>query len=720
MDYLSIEELCSMLCISAATGRNWIKAGRLTPQKQVNRSIYFSREYAESVQRRLRDEKSTVLKSRRNKKYISGSSIYHSYVSNHSAAQIYVQSVLDYIQDHQITLGESEISALTAECAVRLLLLRGNISLHEKSCLKAYLSGSIHLNGYEFLIDDLICDRDRALSFVTAWPDLFKIEYLPANGRQASPSSLNDSTGAGASKPARVKDRDGRIDDVLGLLFISVSNPGSRKAMGSYFTPAKVVDQLYGKLFEKNISKGRVILDPCCGTGSFLLRLPDEIRLENVYGNDIDALSVKIARINLAMRFGVKDRDLLVSHITNENYLNHHWGRKFDFILGNPPWGYEFSKEEKELLRDRYVSASGRNIESYDVFVEQALNDLSERGVLSFVLPEAILNAKTHMPVRNILSQRCTFQYLSFLGNAFNQVQCPCIILQVRKNTAPVFTGSGAACNFSAVNGSGAGSGSRFSGSYTGMEINDGRRNYHITRPREITPECFSFLTTDEEYSILQKISDPAGKCFLAGNAVFALGIVTGNNRQHITSEKKHGSEMILRGSDLRRYHFRPSSDYILFQPEVFQQSACVDYYRAKEKLFYRFICRQLVFAYDDRQTLSLNSCNIVIPQIEGLSVKYILTILNSRTAQFYFRKTFNSVKVLRSHIEQIPVPFITKKQQEPFLACAEMILAEHDSVRIRKLYDDLDAKIAALYKLTATEYAVISDSMAGENLFLT
>ena len=41
--------------------------------------------------------------------------------------------------------------------------------------------------------------------------------------------------------------------------------------------------------------------------------------------------------------------------------------------------------------------------------------------------------------------------------------------------------------------------------------------------------------------------------------------------------------------------------------------------------------------------------------------MKYIMAILNSRVAQFYFKKRFNSVKVLRSHIEQIPIPFVVK-----------------------------------------------------------
>ena len=135
--------------------------------------------------------------------------------------------------------------------------------------------------------------------------------------------------------------------------------------------------------------------------------------------------------------------------------------------------------------------------------------------------------------------------------------------------------------------------------------------------------------------------------------------------------------------------------------------------------MLYRFICNQLVFAYDDHQTLSLNSCNLVIPHIKGLSIKYILAILNSRIAQFYFKKRFNSIKVLKSHIEQIPIPYIQKNQQEEILKYVEILLTDRDKDYIMKIYNELDQKIAAIFNLTQNEYSIILSSMNGEKLFL-
>lgn len=660
---ISLQELCDMLSISVATGRNWVKLGKLTPQDMIKKTAYFSIEYANSVKYSLKENQNKALKSRRNKKYVSGTNIYNSYVSEHSVAQMHVQRILDYIEANNITICDIEICTLLAECAIQLLL-HDTIFVFAGNCLEAYINGSLNLNGYEFLIEDLISDKTGSLRFIHNYPELFRIVYQYEGN-----------------------------EDVLGLLYISTKNLGSRKATGSYYTPTKVVQKLCSKLFEQNNPNGKKILDPCCGTGNFLLQLPSTIPFQNIYGNDTDELSVKITRINLAIKFSVKNQKELYEHITNEDYLNHSFARTYDFIIGNPPWGYEYSAEEKSRLRNKYSSAIGSSIESYDVFIEQAIRDLSLNGVLSFVLPEALLNVKTHMPIRRVLTQCCSFQYLDFLGNAFDKVQCPCVIFQIKYTKEPV--------------------------SCLGMEVCDGQRHFQINNTRDISADCFSFLTTDEEYSILNKIGNPMGKCFLEGNATFALGIVTGNNKEYISTVKNDSNEMVLKGSDLCKFRFNSAENYIEFKPESFQQIAPIEYYRAPEKLLYRFICNQLVFAYDDKQTLSLNSCNLVIPQIEGLSVKFVLAILNSRVAQYYFRKTFNSVKVLRSHIEQIPIPYIGKEQQKEFLEFVEILLAAQNDHCIIKTYDELDLKISALYNLTYDEYSIIKESMNGENLFL-
>ena len=65
--------------------------------------------------------------------------------------------------------------------------------------------------------------------------------------------------------------------------------------------------------------------------------------------------------------------------------------------------------------------------------------------------------------------------------------------------------------------------------------------------------------------------------------------------------------------------------------------------------------------------------------------MKYVSAILNSRMAQFYFKKQFGSIKVLRSHLEKIPIPFPEEGVQEKIVCIVDRILAaENDTVILR------------------------------------
>ena len=195
----------------------------------------------------------------------------------------------------------------------------------------------------------------------------------------------------------------------------------------------------------------------------------------------------------------------------------------------------------------------------------------------------------------------------------------------------------------------------------------------------------------------------------LVDNSIFALGIVTGNNSERIHTAPAKGLEPIIKGSDISKYHINSYSGYISFEPENLQQTAPEDIYRAPEKLFYRFINRKLTFAYNNTGLLSLNSCNILIPKIPGLSVKYVLAVLNSSVAQFIFEKKFRSVKVLRSHLEQIPIPLAEEKIQKEIVKLVDRLMTlEETSAEYQNTYNILDQTIAVLYGLTQKECELI------------
>ncbi|MCR5404909.1 MAG: N-6 DNA methylase [Butyrivibrio sp.] len=661
-EFVTLRELCDELSISQATGRNWVKLGKIVPDGKEKNNPLFSAKYVEALKSEISSGENKALKSRRNKKYVSGNALYKSYVSDSCKSVFEVQKLLGLLLVSDLELSEDVILLFVADCALHLFADKNRLPFAgENRLLHGFVRGEISIGIYDEFVSDLITDRNLCIEICEKYPLLFSLDYSYEYK-----------------------------EDVLGLIYISCKNIGNRKATGAYYTSNSVVQKLIGSL---DISGRDLILDPCCGTGNFLLQLPEDVEAGCVYGFDIDFACVKISRINMALRYKNADIQTIREHIVGKNYLKDRNDIEFDYIIGNPPWGYEFSEQEKVELRFMYSTAVGKNIESYDVFIEQAIKNLKKGGTLSFVLPEAILNVKAHMPVRSFIIDGNSINAIVYLGNAFDGVQCPCIIMSITHTGTHLST--------------------------TGLRIVNGSRDFTINTEREVTSEYFNFLTTDKEYEIIKKVNQIDKVVFLAKNADFALGIVTGDNKKYISAQKSDDNEMVLKGSDILKYRITPTDNYIVFEPESFQQVAPVELYRAGEKLLYRFICNQLVFAYDNKQTLSLNSCNIVVPHIDGISIKYILAILNSRVAQYIYKMQFNSVKVLRSHIESIPIPVVDDDMHKKVIALTEELIEGGSADVVIKRYDELDEVIFDIFMLNEEEREIVKEAVDGENKFL-
>ena len=651
---LTVDDVCKTLSISKATAKNWIRLGKIVPD--IGDQL-FSTEYVEKFVEELKSGKNTKLKSRRNKKSATGKVLYKDYV--HTASN---QKLVADLLELGIIENERDLLIVLANFAVQLYYQSRNIPFGNSNVLLDFLSQE-QTSEFHILIKDLIGKDTVAPALINKLLPVLSKEILFVKG-----------------------------EDSLGFVYISLQDIGQRKSSGAYYTPEKVVGELIDRLYENDPDLGsKTICDPCCGTGNFLLSLGTKgIDYANLYGQDIDSISVFLSRINIALMAPEMSAVDIQSRIIVGNTYFETFTQKFDVIVGNPPWGSDFSEEDALRCRKLFKTAVGKSIESYDLFVEKALSMLNHKGVLAFVLPQAILSVAAHDTVRRMMIAACSFKFISYLGNVFSGVQCPSIILGIAPDDEKTVIG----CRVSTEN-----------------------DTFVISKPRTFSDGTLSFNVSDEENECLNVISNIENVVYLKGNAKFALGIVTGNNKKYISTEKRDDNEVVLKGSDIQRYGMTSSGNYIRFAPESFQQVAPVEMYRAKEKLLYRFICEVPVFTYDDQQTLSLNSCNIVIPDVAGLEMKYILAILNSSVTVYFISKKFNSVKLLRSHIEQMPIPVIPMDIQTSIIKKVDRIM--NSSENISGLYEDLDSDIMQLFGLSGAHRDIIKKFLRKKNLFL-
>lgn len=641
----TLNELCKKISISYATGRNWLKLKKIVPDIEGNR---YSEEYIQYLKDSIY-KSSNILKSRRNKLQQHNISIYKDYIENS-----YNQNLMETIISQKDKFDNNEIKIFLANTALQMYYKSRLIKTEKWNILYSDYKSKVD-NTFNNLLEDLL------------------------NG------VVNDYFSNQFSKILEYEFEYNPNDDLFGFIYISLVMLQQRKKIGMYYTSKKLVETLETNLKIDHYKRNK-IYDPCCGSGNFLLSLANsKIDFECLYGQDIDYINITLTRLNMSILYPNVNYNSLCEHFKCDNTLLNSFNFKFDFIIGNPPWGSEFEQEEICEYQKLYSTANQTCVESFNLFVEKSLTMLSDDGYLSFILPESILTIGTHYKIRKTIAEKCSVKYVNFLGNAFYGVQCPSIILKLKLDKK---------------------------GSMYNCLVVNKDNSYTIQENRLLNANGFLFNLSDEENDVLETITHFGNAVYLKGNANFALGIVTGNNKKYVSNKKTPDNEVILRGKDISRYKIKQTDNYIEFNPKEFQQVAPTKFYRAKEKLFYRFISNRPIFCYDNNQLLSLNSCNILIPNLNGLNIKYILAILNSSVAAFYISKKYNSIKMLKSYIEKLPIPKATELQQREIIDLVNKIMNSHDEETIDKIYKNIDELVFNLYDLNFSQKQIILQSI--------
>lgn len=420
--------------------------------------------------------------------------------------------------------------------------------------------------------------------------------------------------------------------DILGIIYQSIIKEGQKSNLGSYYTPAHIVKSLV----KNEVDSNSKVLDPCCGTGQFLLEFAqNRANPENIYGFDIDKTAVFIAKVNLLLQFSDVDFEPNI-FIQNSLIIDRNFKDKFDFIATNPPWGAKYDRITLSRIKQNFPEIKTK--ETFSFFIAQSYRFLKKGGKMSFVLPESITNVKTHADIRKFIVEKTEIKQIDILGKCFKNVLSSVISIQLQKNKS--------------INNQ--------------IVIKKQQEEYKIEQKRFISNKnnVFDIYITPEDAEIFAKMHKKE-HFTLEGKADWALGIVTGDNHKFIKPTAEDSNfEPIYKGGDIEHFSCKKPTNFIYFEPEKLQQVAPIAKYRADEKLIYKFISSNLVFAYDDQKRLTLNSANILIPKVEGYSIKIILGFMNSSLFKYYFKKKFNSVKILRGDLEQLLFPVLSEKQK--------------------------------------------------------
>lgn len=591
-EIISVKQVSDMLEISDATVRNWVKQGYLSAVENTKSKFHF--EDILSLKTKIERGEINRLRKRANKKSTDNSFIPDEYIHD--------ISFVDEVEKIKkiFLLQELDIETSTFVLTLKQLVIKNEVVLNDELDLFDFSA----LSKWR---------RASVKKEILSWRNKLT-KNIPANGYVEIFNLLKNTS----------------QDDIVGIIYQSLMHEGNKSKKGSYYTPKDLINNIFND-FEKRDGK---FLDPCCGTGQFLIcaahsgyKNPDLL-----YGFDIDDIALRIARINLLLAFPNKEFN---PKIYKANTLTETAAHSFQLIATNPPWGASIDECTNRNIQALYPYIKSK--ESFSFFLAKSMELAENGGRISFILPESILNIRVHSDIRRHILDNTIVESIHCIGRKFKGVFTPAIRLDL-SNTKPL------------------------ENSNIDVYLNE-KQPHKILQSRFLKNEhlIFNVYLSEEENQILSKLySIP--HVTLENKAEWALGIVTGDNEKYISNTKHEKMEAVFKGKDIEPYKLKTPSAFIEFNPKLFQQTAPEYKYRAKEKLIYKFISNKLVFAYDDKQSLTLNSANILIPKIENYPIKVILALLNSKLYQFVFAKKFSTHKILKGDLEKLPFPLFANK----------------------------------------------------------
>lgn len=615
-----IDVLTSYFNISDATANNWIKTGL------IDKNITYDQldnlfNYIENIK----------LNSRANKTLSSDKIIPFEYLQNKNSFKL-AKFIISSFKLHNIDENDIILNSI-----LYLLKFKGFIEINNNNIVYHHIGLKKLLSTYQFnlfIYNEALKDTFSALELFFIYEDF----------------------------------------DPLGSLYQYILYEGKKIKLGSYYTPPNLVQKIIYK-YPYKITK---FMDPCCGTGSFLINFAKAKKLEpqNLIGFDIDPYAVLITKINLTLlypnfngEFYIFHQDYLdlnnIANILKDNQIN-----DIDLIATNPPWR-AIIKNHIRFINDMPIN------ELFTGFIYNSIEILAYKKDAIFLLPYSFLNVKKHKIIRNYLLDNTKIISIENCGRVFNNVYTPAIIIHLKKQAKL---------------------------SYQLTIINKSTEDININFFRKNINKEFNINVTKKDIAIIDKIYSQKHQT-LKNKSHWALGIVTGNNSL-LSDVYKKDYLPIYKGTNILPYRMTEPNFYLKFEPEKLQQVAKNNLYFSNEKIIYKFISNKLTFAYDNKQYLTLNSANILIPMFDNISLKAVLGFLNSKVFNYLHNILFDTHKILRSNIETLPFPILTEDANNHLLYLVDKIIYNDDYHTDNEINDT----IYQLFNLNNQEIDIINN----------
>lgn len=374
-----------------------------------------------------------------------------------------------------------------------------------------------------------------------------------------------------------------------------------KKKNGIFYTDVQLALAIVKEL---QISSDNVVLDPCCGAGSFLYAATEN-GCANVYGADLVDKAVKMCKsltslstIKKCDTIGKKGKDVLNALGLKE---------RVDYVIGNPP----YVPMEKDIVIDtddydflRSVKDAGSNL--FIAAIYRAFELAKDGGFISYIIPKNFLHVKSYSLLRREILNKKRIVSIVDIGSYFSGVRGEQIILTLQNSSSP-------------------------ENKIVIKRLTDDGFVECCTVSQSFYKDEILLFKSEEEYSIYCKMQAPYQKFSDICNGYVGRG--------------KSTSENAVTGKNIRKFGFKDRK-----VPPKGNQVFIQNIYSAESGIIASF-----AGDYEASQTVT------IFTDGDEKMCRYIVGILHSRLCNFYlFKFCYNSSRLTmhtdKKYLENIPL----------------------------------------------------------------
>lgn len=352
----------------------------------------------------------------------------------------------------------------------------------------------------------------------------------------------------------------------------------------------------------------------------------------------------------------------------------------FDIIIGNPPFGAKATAKDFaaptdadaiKLLKKKFTTFGFNRNESYVAFIEVAVQNLSEGGMLAYICPDTFLNLDFTGALRGYLLRETKMREIVLLPSGiFETATVDTALLLVQRHPVETF-------NVVDVRARILGKRTKFT------SLEDTERDFLINTESWFGSDAFNIAVNEVETELLKRFEscpktiggegNGIGEVF-SGVKTYEVGKGTPPQSREIADAKPFTSKT----RESKRFLPMRDGKHIGRYADLWAENNWVDYgpwlaaprspqnFEGEKILIRKIIAERLIATYIP-ETSYCNTLLFVLKLFPdcGYSYKFVLALLNSRAIAWYFRRRFQISEqdtfpqIMIKDILKFPIPAI-------------------------------------------------------------